>query len=255
MNWSQSKLKDFQSMCPRRWETTHLKNLRWPPSEDMKKGLFFEYHCLGSTAKDDGVPELQQLASGKKSMDQLRIEDQVARFHSMFETSSDDYTGHLVTHKQLKLTTEFEGAGAEAIIEGTLDFCSMFGENHFVNDLKLTADLIGGYWSTPREMDHTQAITYSWLYYNEFGVWPTFRYWVFDYSPRKNIKLIDIEFSHETLERVLRLYSQADAHLMEYMAQDEFPVAPVPEQCSRCLAMDCPSRVLKSKFSYERISI
>lgn len=237
--------------CPRRWEGVHVKGLRWPATDEQLRGLYFEYQCLGANAHSDGtVPQLPMLNSGKKSVDHLRIDDQVMRFNEMFDPNHPDFLGHEITHRQLVLKGEHD----ETPIEGTLDFVSVQDGVHYVNDLKLTSD-ISGYWSELDTMDHTQAVTYAWLYWVNFGIQPVFRYWVFDYSPRKNIKFVDVEIKDETFADVLRSYTVADIHLMSMWADsDELPAVASPEQCSRC-RLDCPSRVIKSKIKYEKIIV
>lgn len=247
MNWSQSKAKDFPTMCPRRFEGVYVHGLRPKPTEEMVKGLYFEYKCLGATAHGD-TPQLALLSTGKKSADHQRIDDQVVRFNELFRPDSSEYQGHEITHRQLLLSAQFE----DTTIEGTLDFVTK-AENHYVNDLKLTSD-INGYWGDPSQIDHTQAITYSWLYEKNFGVWPSFRYWVFDYSTKKNVKIIDILVTDETLEKTLRLYTQYDKLFSHYAEEEEFPTTPDPLQCSKCL-VSCADRLIKSTIQYEQVRV
>jgi hypothetical protein len=218
----------------------------------MVRGLYFEYHCLGSNAHSNGeVPVLTTLASGKKSADHIRIDEQIIRFNEMFDPAHEDFLGHEITHRQLFLKGSFD----ETPVEGTLDFVSVHNGVHYVNDLKLTSD-INGYWAETQTMDHTQAITYSWLYEQNFGVKPVFRYWVFDYSPRKNIKFVDVEATEATFSEIMRSYVVADTHLESLLADyEEMPATPSPEQCSRCRVVDCSERVIKSKIKYEKVVI
>jgi len=56
------------------------------PTESMLKGLFFETGCIGATQNGEGVYDLpRNKKTGAKSIDQIRLEQQIQVFKSMYK--------------------------------------------------------------------------------------------------------------------------------------------------------------------------
>jgi hypothetical protein len=244
---SQSTVKSFESAdCYRKWYAEHTGEIPRFVSEPMTNGSYFEYLCLGGgSGKSGDITSLPTLQNGKKSVAQLRIEQQAEKFKSMFDPSNDQFTGWYIKQKQLYLSFENK--------EGTIDF-TVEREEFRLADLKLTADLETeySYWSNPQEIDHLQPSTYTWLYTQNFEFTNKFDYWVYDYSPKMNVLNVEVTVSDEALYQMEKRFSEANHSIMEYQLLDEFPRIPSIKACRYC-KVSCDKRINKS--NYNQISI
>ena len=159
------------------------------PTESMLKGLFFETGCIGATQNGEGVYDLpRNKKTGAKSIDQIRLEQQIQVFKSMYKEHDIRIEKDNI---QLKLGKPFGYVnGVNVIIVGTLDIVSPIKFNRTkdeivshklaVIDLKSTKNrhsTFGEYcWGDPQRMDHIQAVIYHWI-----TSYP-FVYLVFDYN-------------------------------------------------------------------------
>jgi hypothetical protein len=246
MSLSQSRVK--------LWETTNCKKKALaemtgevviPPTDSMLKGSFFESGALGSGVKGQITTDLPRLASGKKSIEQIRIETQIQRFHSLFDPESDEYLGWQITDKQLHLQ-----AGDK---EGTLDFVCRRDSVRSVWDLKLNGDLMNpsGWWANPQHMDHIQLATYKYLYRQKYGEDPETYYILFDYSAKLNIKVLKIDISEDSLVNYLHRFSVVKETLLEL---DDCEPTPSFYECNRCLVR-CEDRVFKPIITFEQYEV
>ena len=123
-----------------------------------------------------------------------------------------------------------------------------------VYDLKLTADLLGGYWSDLKQVDFLQQIHYQQLYYNIHGVLPEMRLLVFDYSTKMNIKEIKINITDEAILEYEERFEAAELQINEWSLLDEFPRIPQETSCNRC-PLVCGKRIIKENVLFEEITI
>lgn len=238
ITWSQSALKDIG--CPRRWYDVWIDGNKLPPTPPMEKGLFFETLCLGASAHGDGTESLPLVRGGKKSADQIRIEQQAARFKRMVDPISSEFVGWEVDERQLVLEHNN--------IRGVVDFTS---KPDVVWDLKLTASL-DGYWAG--EVDLTQQITYKWLYEQIRGVSPEMYLMIFEYETRMRVKIVEVKISEAATQGVLDRFSKADLDIKEYSMLSEFPRVPSRDQCSKC-SLPCQVRNARPGIIYETYEI
>lgn len=249
---SQSTIKSFETCgCPRKFQAEMKGELTRYTSEPMMNGSYFEYLGLGGgSGKSADVTDLPRLKSGKKSMDQLRIEAQAEKFLRMFDPNSSEYVGWTINNKQIHLSKDR--------IEGTLDFDMVSDDGYqlFPSDLKLTADLDSewGYWSNPEEMDHLQPAAYTWLYSENIIPVNKFHYWVFDYSPKMNVAHIEVNVSDEAIVNMKKRFSEVETTMMEYDLLEEWPRIPSPNECRYC-RLNCPVKINKAGYIHKVISI
>jgi len=253
-----------KSLCPRQLKTGYIdRKYRMPETEAMSAGRFFEYLCLGSGANpDDNVTDLRSVKSGKggeKSVDQVRIEDQVRQFETLVEQlgckitpeNTQQHVGREWEHDYNEWSDDYE-----VLITGVLDFISPvnaigFKENgeryplifdEAVIDLKLTKDIWGTFgrnrsWAYPWTMSHTQLAIYNYI----TGL-PAM-YWVFDYKTKPEFRLYYKELTsieqlemHETIRKTVEAYIS--------MNKLGWPASPAFYRCRQCpfKEEDCADR-------------
>ncbi len=208
----------------------------------MDKGKYFEYLALGAGAKglDQEVTDLPRVFGSRKSIDQIRIEDQAARFKSFFKQADPEFQGFRIVDTQVKLTDPDSGS------EGTIDFVACDSDGFaWINDLKLTKDLTntrtqygwGNDWS---QMDMLQMIHYSILYQKKYGVIPRVALWVFDYTPQKRARVGEIRISSKALAtRDIRMGAAYD--VITTYEKEGWTTLPSEAECRNC-TIQCKDR-------------
>jgi hypothetical protein len=244
---TQSKVKSIeQAKCYRKVQAELSGELQRFTSEEMLKGSFQEFLCLGSGAGyGDPVTDLPRLRNGNKSADQERIEKQAVKFHRMVDPNDELFMGHTIIDKQVKLSANGK--------EGTIDFVTVddSGET-WIFDLKSTGDLESGYWSTPEEVDYIQMSTYKHLYRETYGVTPSTGYLIMDYSPRMNVMLLKVDISLETELSHLSRFDSVTEMISEF--DEEWPKVPNITCCRYC-SLSCSLKMNKAGYNYKEISI
>lgn len=233
---TQTALKDLEkeSTCPDRWRALWLdKEIEFPSNEDMDKGKYFEWICLGGGAVVGGdVTDLPRLMNGKKSLDQIRIEEQAERFKQLFAPSNIDFLGFEITESQLELRYGDR--------KGTVDFMSKHVDTGdiWLNDLKLTRDATstrseygwGHDWS---DLDLVQLVHYRDLYTDVYGITPRVGLWVFDYSPSKLVKFGEIVISEKAVARK-ELRFETAIEVIALYKQNGWIKLPSEDECKKC---------------------
>ncbi len=245
---SQTATKDLErdETCPTRWKGLWLdKSIDFPSNENMDKGSYFEFLCLGGGATDQLVTDLPRTSYGKKTSDQLRIEDQAKQFGRYFDPSDSDFQGFEIIDTQVKIEDKHSA--------GTIDFVTkeIATGDIWINDLKLTNDVTNtrtkyGYGNPWDKMDMLQLIHYRELYTNEFGIRPRTALWVFDYTPAKRIKIGEIVISNSAvnirntrMEAILDVIQEYDEH--------GWAVLPSEDECRNC-PLICAKRFKSSNL-------
>ena len=243
---TQTATKDFEKdeTCPTRWKGLWLdKTITFPSNEDMDKGKYFEWLALGGGAKgsDQEVTDLPRVYGGKKSVDQIRIEEQAERFKRLFKPDDPDYQGLEITDTQIKLSD------LDKRHEGTLDFQTkeIVSGNVWINDLKLTRDVTStrskyGWGNSWSDLDMLQMILYADLFEKKHGIKPRVALWVFDYSPAKKIKIGEIKISRGA-KSIKDLRMDAVIDVMELYHQDGWTTVPSESECRLC-PLTCAAR-------------
>ena len=246
---SQTSLKDFESGCGRKWyHKWILKEIPFYSNEMMNKGKYFEYLCVGGSAKeDDLVVDLPRKKNGDKYIDQVRIEEHASYFTDhLFNPSSDKYLGFSIEDVQIPLFNK------DRTERGVLDIeCSDKNKYPVIIDLKLTKDLTSTHhpmsWGHPEDqLDTTQAVNYQFLGKERYGVIPRFIYLVFDLSPqlrRKKFEVVSTQESfHDLQGRKDNLWEALDNNNFQWKEQ------PSKQDCEYC-PLSCEFRV--KEFKYE----
>ena len=182
---------DEKEHCAKRVFETYMTGNYWSKSTAaMDKGSYFETKSIGGGAGGSKVLSLPLGRGGKLSVDQQRIDGQVAKFKMLVDEykivlSDDD------SNIQVKGMTRFiqnDWLDVEVFVTGEADFISpidnykgrKFGNT--VIDLKLTKDMTSTFgpfaWGN-LEFINTQQAT---IYHLVFDL--PFAYWLFDYKPK-----------------------------------------------------------------------
>lgn len=226
-----------ENFCPQKvYHINILSDKKYPASEYMLKGSYFETQCLGSATGGETINDLPRLKSGAKTADHQRIDQQVEKFKELLK----EYNINII-QKRINLLHEHD---SDTILYGEIDFFGSIEDNElgFVPfaaiDLKLTASIHAQYgdfcWAYPYNMDHTQARMYSYLIEKNIQKKVPFYYMVFDYKPNPEYKIIrkkiepldELEFS-EALRKTQEKYRYYEA-----VRWDEY--RPSAENCSNC---------------------
>jgi hypothetical protein len=255
--------------CPRYlYEVVMTRNIVPEPTLPMKKGLFFETLCIGSTAhgalydlprkkvtikmkKEAILKGLDpEKILGDKTIDQIRIEEQAALFPSKsrnygISIFKDGAAQNVQVEVQKQWTSTGHTPDFKVWIQATIDIVSniIFNGKQYNNaniDLKLTADRDGQgelekrnsfskfNYGDPDNLDYLQLNLDTYITGN-----PSF-YWVWDY--RKDYpgeKIIphftsNIEFAE--LNEIIR----KGALNLAQMDKDNYPYKPSYWACKKC---------------------
>lgn len=240
---TQTALKDLEkdTTCPDRWRALWLdKEILFPSNEDMDKGKYFEWLCLGGGAiTGEDVTDLPRTATGRKTVDHIRIDEQAERFNQLFDPAGPDFQGFEITRSQIELKVEDR--------KGTIDFESKdvtTGEL-WINDLKLTRDAEStrsqyGWGHDWVDLDMVQLVHYRDLYTDVYGVTPRVGLWVFDYSPNKQIKFGEIVISEKAKEKK-ELRFETAFEVIDLYKKNGWTKIPSEHECKNC-KLSCPVR-------------
>lgn len=252
---TQSALKDLEAetTCPLRWKTQWIdKNIPFGTNEHMDKGNYFEYLCIGKNAVEGKPVDPPLTSTGKKPVAIERIEQQAAMFKRMFDPMDDKFIGHSIVNTQLELPSHEER-------EGTVDFETIDVDSEkWIFDLKLTADADStrteyGWGNNPEDMDLVQLVHYYDLYRKKFFIRPKVGILVFDYSPRMNIKFLDITITEDAVEEKNYRFAKAN-NVMDLYNEKGWSRIPSLSECEKC-PIDCPKRILPNQIQYEKITV
>lgn len=247
------KLKDDR-YCPQRIKRVYIdRTLKEVPTEAMTKGMFFEYITLGNPNKDGNViNDLPRKRGGEKTIDQIRIEQQAKRFKDEVLPLYDIQ----IVGKGETFSIEHEGV----TLTITVDLYGAIRYNELlyplIGDLKLTKDMNESFgdfsWGFPQNMDHTQAILYTWVFTKameeskeNFDRDPLFIYFVFDYKPVPEYKLVHVAPERLRYAELKQLISDVTAKII-YYEQTSWPYKPNYVECAKCpFLKECPSATRK----------
>ena len=224
------------------------------PTESQQKGLYFEYQCLGATAKEfEVVDDLPRLRNGNKSVDQQRIDTQVIMFKRMVDKYQMDLKYIQKRVEKVWMHNYADAFNEEIVIFGITDAISSIvvqgvKDNEIVDlsaseaviDLKLTKNIHatfqdGSSWKYPWTRNNTQAYVYKYI----TGL--PFFYFVFDYKPTPERRIYYVEDDpQKTLEMHETIRKTAE-EIMK-MREEGFPARPFFSICDQCPITDCPAR-------------
>lgn len=247
---SNSKLHDWENMCPIEFKAKHIDKtiVRDEPTEAMSWGNFFETLVIGGgiggAFSFDSVPYGEKM---KRSVVYERVKTQAERCKFYLKS----HGGKVVSRQEYiceKLKHPFDDRSI--MIEGTLDIRYQFPHSEVpgVIDLKLTGDTettFGKFaWGSPEKMDLSQIIHYSLLSKLKYGEYPTDTfYWIFDSKEGLKKKLLKCNISEFAYEaHIMRLFAAYDEIDM-CMQFDDWTPKNTFANCSKC----------KAKCNFERI--
>ena len=232
--------------CPAKAKAVHLDGMPTKETESMRKGNYLETLLWGSTETGE-VVTLPLLKSGKKSVDQLRIERSA---FLLKERWSAEYRMDWRTIRH-HITI---GLNERYVFRARLDaISSMYdpgmGEETMetvIVDLKLTGGLNNTFgpfaWGAPHTMDHTQAYLYSWAYEQVHGVRVPFYYIVLSYKDIDAHKRIRVNVDNMRIREALESMRRTMAAIDRYTALENWPRIPSNMNCASCpLKNVCPS--------------
>ena len=248
---SQSLMKklDDDYLCPRYYYLYHLTGMyKEPSSEAMVKGQRFEYLAVNSRNREGEIPEILKLLSGKKSTDELRIEEQALKFKEVLPHYN----------MQIVLPTGADNPSAalsyqhgDVTLTGILDAVILWDGVPAIMDLKLTGSLVSRWgpngkpgWGDYFNMDHLQAYLYMFLVEKIFKRKMRFVYALFEYGPDPKFQFLEIKDSSLRRQEMLRRIEDARDKLHGFAAQS-YPRQGHYLQCVKCAEKDtCPARQL-----------
>lgn len=227
---SQSLIKDTLPLdvCPRFIHFRYIQRIKTQPSDAMFKGLYFEWHLLG-TVRDATEPIYERLKGGGKPEVQLQLDSiifkaeqvmiragiDIARGEKQLHIETDTLEGHLDL-----VTNDFQKPGGKAIY-----------------DVKYTDTKIDDRYNGWGDAENAsavrlQAMHYVILYHQKYGVYLPFYYLVFGKSGW--VRFIRIRISDEapilqhmgTIEYVVRKLTDMGAN--GWKATPEF------NKCTAC---------------------
>lgn len=243
------KLKD-DNKCPHRIKKVFIdREVKEEPTESMVKGMFFEYLALGNANYDgDIINDLPRKKGGEKTVDQIRIEQQVKKFKDevipLYEVN--------ILGKGEEFTYEHEGITLRIKVDfyGTIRYN---GKTYpLIGDLKLTGDMTNQFgdfsWGFPQNIDHTQAILYSWVFTKAFQEQadpgmpdPLFIYFVFDYKPIPEYKLVHVAPERLRFAELKQTIETVKERMIYYDATG-WSYKPKYTECAKCpLVTTCPA--------------
>jgi hypothetical protein len=241
---TQTAMKDLEkdSTCPDRWRALWLdKEIQFPSNEDMDKGKYFEWMCLGGGAvSGQDVTDLPRTSTGKKSIDHIRIEEQAARFKQLFDPQSTDWIGFTVTDSQMEFVVDGR--------KGTVDFEAIeeLTGDKWIIDLKLTRDATStrseyGWGHDWTKLDLVQLVHYADLYESVNGIRPRVALLVFDYSPDKLIRFGEVVISNKAREKKNHRFETA-IEVIEMYKSNGWIKLPSEKECGACKIASCSAR-------------
>ncbi len=248
---SQTALKDFENKdtCLKRWKHQWInKEFSLEPNIYMQRGKYFEELCLGEGAIEGEKTELPLIKTGKKTIDQIRIEEQAEKFKQLFDKDSELFLGFSIRYIQIKLEDDES--------TGVADFDAIDKEgNDCLFDLKLTRDLDSESefsWKDPKNLDLIQQIHYADLYEKRFRKKPKNYLIIFDYSPEMKVKLVELDILKQS-------FDQKDGRFLDFWEEkrmldslEDYPTVPSKEECKKC-PLKCADRIKEELVCFEKI--
>lgn len=239
-NISDSLIKKFkqQDYCPHKIKLVSFDKMgREEPGPAMVNGSYFESLCLGLP----DVPEPPRLKNGNKSVDVQRIETQAVKFFGLLHEYKME-----IQETQIEIIQPYN---EKYQLKGILDFTSPFIDNELgfqpiaIFDLKLTKSIYAELnydnasapwsWAFPFNKDHTQAYMYNYLFELQFGANLPFYYFVFDYKPEPEFKIIRKKIGQlERAELIESIEKTIDA--IEMNEQLDWPKVASYKNCKTC---------------------
>jgi len=248
---SQSAVKDLErdEVCPAKWRGTWVTGeVISPSTEAMDNGSYGEYLCLGGGAPGrKTITDLPRLKSGDKSVTQIRIEEQAARFKELFDPNHPDFLGFVITNTQVEL--KHNGRS------GVIDFDAvrvgiLHPDENWIWDLKFTGDMARN-WGDLYDKDFLQLAHYRDLYRDAYNILPHVGIIVLDFSPKKQIKVIELQISEQRKQEKEERFMAAERVITLYEERG-WTKSPSTVECGTC-PLECDKRIVTGQVVFEEI--
>lgn len=240
---SQSSLKQLEKKdaCLYYWQKRFIECVvKEQPTYLMKRGSFFEFLCIGGgSGRSEDVTDLPRLKDGKKSAEHIRIEEQAERFKKWISDNGFEILPETI---QMQITLDTEHG-----TDGVIDFMLIDTQGKigypgeiFITDLKFTGDIYADFgfvnWNKPQELDLTQQISYTRIWFENTGQLLRSILYVADCSTAMNVKTyvitIDPDKNFPIIEeRFKNAYELVDAYVSEGI---DMPANPSMKNCKDC---------------------
>ena len=301
MQLNQTLIKKFvyngevREYCPHSIHCECIAKTHNRSSATMLAGSYFETLCLGSGIKGQKTDDMprkrltkKQIANGQtigdKTVDQVRIDEQVLRFR------------HMAAEAQLSIQPEVNtqvgifkrwSRNDNIILKGELDLFPTpimltTGEMKIACiDLKLTKKFTdwGEFcWLTPQALDVTQGLMYhelmrdidmelnvsldpetKLLYLYKDGIRKQlekndmmFIYWVFEYAAELRTKMIAVKWTPERRAELNESIRKTIEEINRCERRGWSDTRPNEKNCQGCPVIECPLKVTKSVTQFNQ---
>ncbi len=230
------------SECPYKIKAVYIdKTAKSVPTQSMLNGLFFEQEVLGVKPGNSPV-SAKLLKNGNVSTDSKRIIDQ-AKFTKdvLFPMWGID-PGKIQPFQRFSLDFKED----DLTLSGEFDIlCEVddpeLGRVDAIIDLKLTKNINyedgkgtdSWSWRYPQNRDHTQAYMYKHAYKLLFQKSPQFYYFVLDYKPTPEYKIVRKKIGDMELRELHRSIETTKDKIVVYN-KDGWPYKPEYKNCKNC---------------------
>lgn len=237
--WEPHETDGHGTKCPAKAKAIYLDGMATEATAAMMKGNYFETLVFGGT-EDGSKPVMEMSKTGKKTVEQTRVEAHASKFMGRvrLERKMDFSEPRRKVEVRIHKTRP---VFFRARIDMVSSFMDESGEVHqkAIIDTKLTDSVFSNYpkefaWGTPGEMDHTQAIAYTWAYEKETGKRVPFWYYVMDVSPQENAMWIGGTPTEEMISVFKEDLSRTTKLVLEYLSRNIWPEIPSADNCRNC---------------------
>lgn len=243
---NQSLIKDVghEYSCPMRFKLYYLDKIhKNAATSAMIKGQYFELHTLGTLAQDGSTAVLPLKKNGEIPVANTRIMAQIQKFNEMIINQ-----GIEIIETDLKLEAQITIFDGRIItVYGTIDGVFKTVLEKEIIDTKLTGDITNTFssfgWGNWEIMDKLQAHMYTYLYRENKGEELDFAFHVYDYKPDPDYNEFRVEYDEANFES-LRHRVDETINRIDEMEARKFAPDGTTEECKKCLAIDCPARVI-----------
>jgi len=231
--------------CPAKAQAMYLHGLQGRSSEAMNYGNFMETILWGGTETGEKATIPRKGNGLQKREVQIRIEQNAWMLRNRWM----EEMGMEITELRPKILIKL---GERYRFRARMDFYSTMrddeGVDHpqVIGDLKMAGSLsstFGPYkWGDVQNMDHTQAVAYSWAHRIKHGARVPFWYIVVSYNKLHEYMRVEVKVD-AMKEREFLQALQRTADLIEtYDTRGRWPQVPSRGNCGTCPLKDrCPS--------------
>lgn len=260
--------------CPWHVYTHFVNHSKEFTSPDMEKGVFFETLCLGSGMGGKTITDLPRKVNGERSLDQTRIEEQ----HLRFEQMKRKYKIHVIPGHNTQLRA-FKRWSEDVLLQCDFDIfptaiTTKERDIYAIIDIKLTKDIHQDYsmfsWNSAASIDPIQAYMNmeiatdmdpvlnatimesipSMVTASMLKLTPTFFFMIFDYSPKMNVKMIEVEYTPDKQRELKETIRKMVEKMTYHESVDKWQTyIPSYANCSKCNDWECAGRFIPEQKS------